>query len=465
MTERKVMNMWRHRAMIWLMASTTWIGCGVSEEQESADVAPLSLVAAKWPGPVPVCWDPSSTTRSDFATASVTVHDRAFATWSRVAKIDFTGWGTCGSSTGGMVVLHLNSDTAGNSCIGYPGPASSCTVNLGVLRSDFSGSLVPHELGHALGFSHEMARTDFPDDSTGSCTEGNATGDHLDTPPDRQSIMASTGYCQNNPNLSFWDTWGVQNAYGTRVDGVAMLATAWSDARREHATVATTPGRGAVDGSGYTWVYQEGWVFAHQAPQTVPLQLYWHVGHHDNFTTATTDGINAAIAAGYIFVRTEGYVYPTPQPGTVALNLYWSAARQDNLTTANPTAQAAALATGYNFVRTEGYVFSDTPYVLGWRYWNSALGDNVSPAGAGALSHHLPGDGWAFIGTDAAYMVNNLPGTTSADTYFSTVRGDYDTAVRAVDKSAAVSAGYTFVGTEGYLFNDSYSTADLAPFT
>jgi len=110
-------------------------------------------------------------------------------------------------------------------------------------------------------------------------------------------------------------------------------------------------------------------------------------------------------------------------------------------------------------------VFADTPYVLGWWYWNPALGDNVSTSGAGTLSQQLPGLGWQFIGTDAAYLVNQLPGTTSAVTYFSSARGDYDTAVLAVDKNAATGAGYSAVATEGYLFNANYSATDAVPFT
>jgi hypothetical protein len=61
-----------------------------------------------------------------------------------------------------------------------------------------------------------MRRPDFADDASGGCKEINATGNTLGTDPDRSSIMASTGYCQNNTRLSAWDIVGVQRAYGAK---------------------------------------------------------------------------------------------------------------------------------------------------------------------------------------------------------------------------------------------------------
>jgi hypothetical protein len=288
-------------------------------------------------------------------------------------------------------------------------------------------------------------------------------GNTLDTPRDAQSIMASTGSCQDNPNLSFWDMWGVQIQYGARAKGVSMLATAYNGTRFDHDTLALA-NRGDADSAGYSWLYSEGWVYTSQAPQTVPLQHYWNGARQDNLLVSTTDGINSAIQAGYTFIRTEGYVYPTQQPGTVPLNLYWSGTRHDNLTSANATAQSAAVAAGYTFIRVEGYVFANTPYVLGWWYWQAGLQDNVSTAAEGPLATSFDPIASTFMGADAGYLVNNVPGTTSAETYFSAARGDYDTAVLAVDKNAAIQAGYTDVQTEGYLFGTQYNTGDLVPF-
>ena len=207
---------------LFLTSAILISGCGgdIDEWNVGSAQESLFLTGDKWEdGVVPVCWSAASQARSDFATLSPQVRDIVDSSWPAVADVEFTGWGGCPSSTNGMVLVNLNSSTQANATIGFKGNVTH-TVNLGVNRGDFFGGLVPHEFGHILGFAHEMARSDFDDDSSGGCQQDNDGGDTLGTPADRQSIMASTGYCQSNPLLSRWDLVGSRNAYGTRADNV-----------------------------------------------------------------------------------------------------------------------------------------------------------------------------------------------------------------------------------------------------
>ena len=139
------------------------------------------------------------------------VRNRLNANWAAVAKVNFTGWQNCPSSLGNIAAVTIDNSTIGNSDAWGQGTRQ---VTLGSGRSDFTTSLVPHEFGHVLGFRHEMKRADFQDNFSNLCNESNVAGDNLNTPPDQNSIMASTGYCQENPNISLWDAFGSQMPTG-----------------------------------------------------------------------------------------------------------------------------------------------------------------------------------------------------------------------------------------------------------
>jgi hypothetical protein len=192
---------------------------GYEEEDIGSSEHGLYLVGNTWPnGVVPVCWSSLSQGRNDFLQRARQVRDILEASWPAVADVEFTGWVPCPANTRGHVVINLKT-TQGSATLGYNGNVTH-TVDLGVDRADFDGGLIPHEFGHILGFHHEVKRPDFTDDDSGNCRGDDVDGDPVGTPPDRDSIMASTGYCQQNPLLSRWDIVGARNVYGTRAENV-----------------------------------------------------------------------------------------------------------------------------------------------------------------------------------------------------------------------------------------------------
>jgi hypothetical protein len=453
------------------------LGCGSADEAEHGEhvveaVQPLWLSGTKWPnGRVNVCWDANTVTRADFNTRSNQIMDLLNKSWVAVANVEFVGWAICGQNLANQLKVKLEDSTNANAGgIGF-NPAGT-TMTLGVNRPDFLGGLIPHEFGHALGFSHEMARGDFADSPAPSkCRESNVSGDRVNTAPDRQSIMASTGYCQTNANLSLWDIVGVIAAYGPRVNQVSPLITGWSSTRGDHATMATATGIADVNAAGDIWAYAEGWVFNHQVPGTVPLKLYWHSASGDNFSTATAAGQADAVAGGYTFVRNEGFVFSSAQTGTVPLRLYWHSGFRDNmLTTAASGGEAAAIRDGWTFVRVEGHVPRDTPYAPLSMYLHTGFGDQLTTKLNSELSVDALRDGWfRTTGFDGAIWRFPFPQTTLFKNYWNFARADHFALATTASENEAIAAGYFQVGNEdivglgsnaayrGYVYTSSVS--------
>jgi hypothetical protein len=450
------------------------IGCGAPAPMGDEDIAPegditsrqdnlwLDTSVATWPnGVVPSCWDPLSVVRPNFAEESRSIRRKLENTWAAVAKITFppvsgTSWPVCPNTTSNKVGVYLDDSvdaTAGGRGLG------NYVMQLGVPRFNFLGVAV-HEYGHVLGFAHEMARPDFPDYEP-TCHEDNIPGNPLKTPYDVDSIMASTGYCNDSSELSPWDTIGVQNRYGKRVIGLSPFVVAFHAGRGDHGTMMSTTGIDGMVSAGYKFINADGWLFDMQVPSSVPLRLYWHAGRGDFYSTATQAGQTAATQAGYTFVRNEGYVYPTQQPGTVPLSLFWHAGRQDFLTVTDPTIELVGA--GYTFVRTEGYVFPrhQPPYRTIMSFWHSGRGDNLSTVWDHPNSEEADIDGYAYNGVDGAILRHPVPGTVAVRVYWLHDRQDWFTLATDASESTALNERYSYFGILGYVFSSNIT--GLAP--
>ena len=179
---------------------------------------------------IPVCWENPS---NNFTNEMRWVQEAAVNSWQRVSAVNFTGWSTCNSGSGGIriqiadigpYVQKLGSDLNGipNGMVlnfTFRNWGQDCQSG----RERCIRLISIHEFGHALGFAHEQNRPDTPVNQPGStqqwCTQERQgpDGDLIIGAWDLNSVM---NYC--NPRwtgdgiLSQTDIQGLQQLYGDR---------------------------------------------------------------------------------------------------------------------------------------------------------------------------------------------------------------------------------------------------------
>jgi hypothetical protein len=149
--------------------------------------------------------------------------------WSRVANVNFVGWGQYDNSGSGIRIYIDDNAVPHTSALG---PQISGVYQGMVLNFNFLGKFIcppgrtkeycikamaVHEFGHVLGIAHGNNK---PDCACAQFTEGYGggnTGAYYATPCEVKSVM---NYCDqvlsNNGQLSKYDIDGIQAVYGAR---------------------------------------------------------------------------------------------------------------------------------------------------------------------------------------------------------------------------------------------------------
>lgn len=231
------------------------------------------------PVTIPVCWWTPDDTRQIPMTDGTTVAESTLrgwarevveSQWSRYARVNFTGWGTCGASSPGVRFVlaepnrpgvaswdsGINEPTSGDIFFSINGTGPGCRANATTYQRCVK-ALALHTFGHVLGFKHQENRADTP---TPACfRETVGTNDQLLGAFDLNSTMSICGQPVTTPTsfkteLSPGDIAAAQAAFGRRIAG-QMTAIRGADMLANNVQPNPTFLWDADEAAGQRWTY------------------------------------------------------------------------------------------------------------------------------------------------------------------------------------------------------------------
>lgn len=306
-------------------------------------------------------------------------------------------------------------------------------------------SVLTHELGHILGFVHEMNTAPHPD-----CGDDDVSFVPLTT-HDPASIMMYPAICGSqlpaNATTTYLDRMGAAAVYGPARHRDPRIAVYrwWNAATNDWMTLADgeIPDQGMLD-LGYAQKTFQFYAQSYPADYTIPIYRWFHAATDDWVTIAGGNDADM-ISWGYSRKTFQFYLRMAPDVSTVPVYRWFNPARQDWMTVANERTDAQMIADGYT---QKTLLFhapnSQVTIVPMFRWWHAASADWVMLGAHEATDAEMIS--WGYTDKTFVFFGKTVPftGSVRVERWFHPGQSDWVTTIAGSPTDAEMTSwGYT----------------------